>query len=159
MRVLIECYHDAAVVRALGVPVRDLGHEHGKGNVLLALAKLNGDAVGMVDADPGKQDSIPGEMANYRAKDAAHGLTFMAHVGDTRKSLVVVGPTLEDWLLARAQVAGLELSDYGLPDSARALHRNPRYDLKPRFQTFLADLAKDIGMAKLRKWLLNQKAD
>jgi hypothetical protein len=63
VRVVVECYHDAALVRALGVPVRSLGHEHGKGSVLLALAKCNGDAVGVVDADPGKQDSIPGDAS------------------------------------------------------------------------------------------------
>ena len=62
MRVMVECYHDTALVRSLGVPVRSLGHEHGKGNVLLALAKWNGDAIGIVDADPGKQNSIPAEI-------------------------------------------------------------------------------------------------
>ena len=105
MRVLVECYHDTALVRALGVPVRSLGHEHGKGNVLLALAKWNGDAVGMVDADPGKQNSIPGEMAKYRDRESAHGLTLMGHAADARKFLVVVGPTLEDWLVARERSA------------------------------------------------------
>lgn len=153
MRVLVECYHDAALVRALGVPVRSLGHEQGKGSVLLALAKWNGDAVGMVDADPGKQDSIPGAMAKYRARETVHGLTLMAHVADARKSLVVIGPTLEDWLLARAQVLGIRLSDYGLPDSARSLHRSPRFDLKPRFHAFLTDLARDSGMATLKTWV------
>jgi len=62
MKIMVECYHDTALVRSLGVPVRSLGHEHGKGNVLLALAKWNGDAIGIVDADPGKQNSIPGEI-------------------------------------------------------------------------------------------------
>ena len=150
---LVECYHDAALVRALGVPVRSLGHEHGKGNVLLALAKCNGDAVGMVDADPGKQNSIPGKMAKYRSKQEVHGLTLMNHAEDSQKSLVVIAPTLEDWLLARAEVVGLRLAAYGLPDSARAMHRSPRYDLKPRFRQFLADLTRDEGMRTLKTWL------
>jgi hypothetical protein len=94
MRIMMECYHDTALVRSLGVPVRSLGHEHGKGNVLLALAKWNGDAVGMVDADPGKQNSIPAEMAKYRDSESAHGLTLMGHATDARKFLVLVGPTL-----------------------------------------------------------------
>jgi len=42
MKIMVECYHDTALVRSLGVPVRSLGHEHGKGNVLLALAKWKG---------------------------------------------------------------------------------------------------------------------
>jgi len=159
MRVMVECYHDTALVRALGVPMRSLGHEHGKGNVLMALAKWNGAAIGMVDADPGKQNSIPGEMAKYRDRESAHGLTLMGHAADARKFLVVVGPTLEDWRVARAQAAGIRLSDYGLPDSARALHRIPRYDMRPRFHAFLADLASDNGMGTLRKWLTSQRAD
>jgi hypothetical protein len=78
----------------------------------------------------------------------------MRHCADARKSLVVVVPTLEDWLLARAKIAGLRLADYGLPDTARAMHRSPRYDLKPRFRQFLANLAGDGGMATLKTWLI-----
>ena len=94
MKVLVECYHDTAVVRALGVTRQQLGHEHGKGNVLLALAKWRGAAVGLVDEDPGKQHSVPGEMANYRQRLAAHGLTLLGHAADSEKRLIVVGPTL-----------------------------------------------------------------
>jgi len=153
MRVMVECYHDTALVRSLGVPLRQLGHEHGKGNVLLALAKWRGSAIGIVDADPGKQNSIPGEMAKYREKCAAHGLTLMNHSNDTDKALIIVSPTLEDWLLERATVADVRLSVYGLPETARAMHRNPRYDLKPQFRRFLADLAGDAGMKTFKTWL------
>lgn len=153
MRVMVECYHDTALVRSLGVPLRQLGHEHGKGNVLLALAKWRGSAIGIVDADPGKQNSIPGEMAKYRKKNTAHGLTLMNHLNDTDKALIVVSPTLEDWLLERATVADVRVSAYGLPETARAMHRNPRYDLKPQFRRFLADLAGDPGMKTLKTWL------
>ena len=154
MRVLVECYHDTALVRSLGIAVRCLGHENGKGNVLRSLAKWNGDAIGIVDADPGKQDSTPGEMAKYRAKETQHGLTLMTHFSDPRKALVVIGPTLEEWLLARAEASGLHLRDYALPESARAMHKSPRYDLKPGFRRLLSALAAaDDGMKTLKTWL------
>ncbi len=154
MRVMVECYHNTALVRSLGVPLRNLGHEHGKGNVLMALAKWHGKAIGVVDADPGKQNSIPGEMALYREMSAAHGIALLAHSNDTDKALIIVSPTLEDWLLDRAAVVGIRASAYGLPDTARAMHRNARYDLKPQFRRFLDDLAADAGMLTLRQWLI-----
>ncbi len=153
MRVMVECCHDTALARALGVPLRNLGHEHGKGNVLLALAKWRGQAIGIVDADPGKQDSVPREIAKYLPKLTAHGLTLMTHCEDAGKSLVVIAPILEEWLVERAEVSGLRLARYGLPDSARLMHRSPRYDRKPGFRRFLADLSGDQGMATLKKWL------
>jgi len=154
MRVLVECYHDTALVRSLGIPVRRLGHENGKGNVLRSLAKWSGDAIGIVDADPGKQDSTPGEMVKYRARQTEHGLTRMTHSSDARKTLVVIGPTLEEWLLARAEASGLPLRDYALPESAHAMHKSPRCDLKPGFRRLLSTLAAtDDGMKTLKKWL------
>lgn len=154
MRVLVECYHDWALARALGVPMRRIGHEHGKGNVLRLLAKWEGEAIGLVDADPGKQDSNPGEMAKYRPQTTEHGLTLMKNHADERKTLIVIAPVMEDWLLARAGVSGLRLRDYSLPESARELHKSPRYDRKPGFHRLLADmLAKDDGMKTIKKWL------
>ncbi len=157
MRVMVECYHDTAIVRTLGIPVRQLGHEHGKGNVLRALSKWDGDAIGMVDADPGKLNSNPAEMANYREIQSQCGLTLMKHHADARKALVVLYPVLEEWLLSRSSCCGLRLGDYALPDSARTLHKSPRYDLKPGFLRFLADLAaRDDGMKTLRQWLTDR---
>ena len=154
MKVLVECYHDTAVVRSLGVPIRQVGHEHGKGNVLRLLGKCDGEALGVVDADPGKQDSNPGAMAEYQQRDSAHGLTLMRYRADPLKSLVVIGPTLEDWFLARAGTCKFQLHNYGLPESAHAMHKSPRYDLKPGFHRLLADLAAtDVGMKTLKTWL------
>jgi len=153
MKVVVECYHDTALARSLGVPMRQVGHQNGKGNVLRQLAKCDGDAIGVVDADPGKQDSTPGEMAKYQTKQTQHGLTLMTNSTDTRKSLVIIDPALEEWLIARAEASGLKLRDYALPESARSMHKSPRYDLKPGFHAFLAALAPDDGMKTLKKWL------
>lgn len=154
MKVLVECCHDTALVRYLGVPIRRLGHVHGKGNVLRLLAKWDGEVVGVVDADTGKQSDNNRELPKYREEQSAYDLMLLRHHADERKSLVVIIPKLEDWLLARAAVVGIRASDYGLPETARAMHKSPRYDLKPGFRRFLGDLAAgDDGMKMLKKWL------
>ena len=154
MRVLVECYHDTALLRAIGVPIRDLGHESGKGNVLRHLAKLDGKATGIVDADPGKQNSNPREMAKYEVREDACGLKLMEHRDNQRKRLVLIDPTLEGWLLTRARACEMQLSDYGLPVSAREMHKNPRRDRDSGFRRFLAELAaKDEGMKTFQRWL------
>jgi hypothetical protein len=154
MKVLVECYHDTALVRALGITLRQIGHEHGKGNVLRQLAKQDGAAVGIIDADPGKQNSNPGEFEKYRNEHTAQGLQRLVHRSDQRKILILVNPTLEEWLLSRAKEQHIQPREYGLPEDARSMHKSPRYDQKPGFHRFLQDLAaSDDGMKMLRKWL------
>ena len=154
MKVLVECFHDAALVRALGVSLQDLGHESGKGNVLRRLAKWDGYATGIVDADPGKQNSNPREMAKYEAREDACGLKLMEHHDDQQKRLVIIDPTLEGWLLSRAKACGIQPGDYGLPASGREMHKNPRRDRDSGFRRFLAELAgKDEGMKTFQRWL------
>jgi hypothetical protein len=141
-------------MRALGVSYRQIGHEKGKGDVLRQLAKWDGEAVGVVDADPGKQNSNPRELEKYREKTRAHGLQRLVHHADRRKILIMIDPILEDWLLRRARSQDIPPSRYGLPEDAHSLHRSPRYDLKPGFRRFLQDLAEsDDGMITLKEWL------
>ena len=154
MKILVECYHDTAVVRALGIALRQIGHEHGKGNVLRQLAKQDDDAVGIIDADPGKQNSNPREFEKYRNESTTQGLQRFVHQSDQRKILILVNPTVEDWLLSRAREQQIQLRDYGLPEDARSMHKSPRYDQKLGFRRFLEVLAdSDDGMKTLKKWL------
>jgi hypothetical protein len=67
---------------------------------------------------------------------------------------IQVNPRLEEWLVERAAACKLTLSQYGLPQTARDMHKVVRCDLKPGFQRFLDDLLKaDNGMKTLRTWL------
>ena len=154
MKVFVECFHDSALARFMGIPLRQVGHENCKGNVLRSLAKWNGQAFGIVDADTGKLHSNPAEMAKYDKQGGSHGLKLMRHRTDARKSLVLIDPTLEDWLFARASSCRLRLRDYELPESPHAMHEDPHCDRKPGFNRFLTELeAADDGMKLLRKWL------
>ena len=155
MKVFVECYNDSALVLSLGIPIRQLGHEFNKVNVLRRLSQFEGDAVGVIDADTGKLHSgYPAEMAKYLEREKGYRLTRMVHGRNDRKSVVIIDPTLEEWLYARANDCKLQLTRYGLPPSASAMHKMPRYDRKPDFSCFLADLRDtDNGMKMLGKWL------
>ena len=153
MIVLVECYHDAALVKALGVRRRDLRHEGCKGNVVKGLRKARQDAVGLLDADP-QGGGRPGELANYAETDTAPGLRLLEHRRDRSKRVIEMSPRLEEWLVGRAASCGVRLAVHDLPETARELHRNPRCDRKPGFRPFLdALLRADEAMQALQRWL------
>jgi hypothetical protein len=100
MIVLVECYNDVALIRALGVQRRNLRHEFCKGNVMNGLRKIAVDAAGLIDADP-NGGNPPAELSNYREETTANGLRLLIHKREPRKKVVEVSPRLEDWLVAR----------------------------------------------------------
>ena len=152
MRVLVECYPDEALMRALGVPRKRLRHEHCKGDVVNRLRKLP-LAIGMVDEDPGSAQ--PRDLTDsYRQSQAAEGLRLLTRQGSDAQKLIVVCPRLEDWLIHRADASGIKPEDYGLPGDPRRLHSVPHYEQEDGFQRFLAELiARDETMNLLRQWV------
>jgi len=153
MKVLVECYPDEALLRALGVPRKRLRHEHCKGDVVNRLRKLP-LAIGMVDEDPASAQ--PRDLTNsYQQSQAANGLRLLTRQGSGAQRLIVVCPRLEDWLIQRAKSSGVKPEDYGLPADPRRLHSVPRYEQRDGFRRFLAELIqRDEGMSFLRRWVL-----
>lgn len=153
MIVLVECYNDTALVRALGVQRRNVRHEFSKGNVLNGLRKVASHAAGLIDADPNSENH-PAELSNYRQTENVLGLRLLIHTRESQKKVVEVNPRLEEWLVARAIACNLNLAQqYQLPQTARDIHRIARCDQKPGFQRFLQDLLKvDKGMKTLKSW-------
>ncbi len=153
MRVIVECYPDASLLRALGVSKRQLCHERGKGEVVKRVLKFD-CATGLVDEDP--LSAQPRELNNYNQVQAAEGLSLLARRNDSNKRIIIVSPRLEDWLIQRAKSSGIKPEDYGLPGDPDRLHSIPRYEQKDGFRRFLADLIdRDDGINLLRKWVLD----
>ena len=152
MRVFVECYPDAAVVGALGVARKRLRHERCKGEVVKKVLKL-GSAVGVIDEDPGSAQ--PRDLANYEEVQAAAGLRLLARRGDTGRTLIIICPRLEEWLIHRAKTAAVKPEDYGLPSDPDRLHSVPHYEQRQGFRQFLDELmgrdAEGIGL--LRQWV------
>lgn len=152
MKVLVECYPDTALVRFLGIPRKQILHERSKGNVINRLRGLP-DAVGIVDEDPASGQHR--DLANYQVVKAAEGLRLLARPGGRGQKLIVLCPRLEEWLMQRAKVCGIDPKDHHLPGTARALHRIPRYDQKDGNRSFIEELTMrdPRGMGLLRQWV------
>ncbi len=152
MRVLVECYPDAAVLRALGVTKKQLRHERCKGEVVKRVRKLD-CAIGVIDEDPGSAQ--PCDLANYDEQETAEGLRRLVRRDDTDRKLIVICPRLEDWLIARAISSAMKPEDYGLPCDPHRLHGIPHYEETQGFKRFLANLIdRDAaGIGVLRRWL------
>ena len=152
MKILVECNADEVVLRALGLPRKQLLHFGGKYELVKKLKDRAND-IGMVDEDPGKLR--PQDMSYYRQTDFAEGLRLMTRQGSGGQRLVVICPKLEDWLIERAKLSGIRPVDYGLPNDPDHLHSIPRYEQKEGFRRFLTELKeRDKGMHLLRQWVL-----
>ncbi len=156
MKVLVECGADEAVLRALGLPRKQLLHFGGKYELVENLKERAHD-VGMVDEDPGKVQ--PQDMGNYRQTDSAEGLRLLTRQGSGGQRLVMICPKLEDWLIDRAKSSEIRPEDYGLSSDPDRLHSIPRYEQKDGFGRFLAELKeRDKGMHLLRRWVLEDES-
>ncbi len=152
MKIAVECYPDEVVLRGLGVPRKQVLHQARKGEVINWLKKTVG-GTGMVDEDPDSDQ--PRDLISYQQAQASEGLLLLVRQGSGNQKLIIVRPRLEDWLIQRARVCGIDPRQYQLPDSARELHGVPRYEQKDGFRRFLAELTgRDKGMSLLRQWIL-----
>ena len=156
MKVLVECNADEVVLKNLGVPKKQLFHFGGKDKLINHLKKLP-EAVGVVDEDPASTQH-PDLKASYHQVKSAEGLHLMARQGSGGQRLIVVCPKLEDWLIDRAKISGIQIEMFNLPGDPDRLHSIPRYEQKEGFRRFLEELKKqDKGMHLLRQWILEEK--
>jgi len=152
MIILVECYPDTSLLRALGVYKKQLRHERCKGEVVKRVLKFD-SAIGLIEEDP--QSAQPRDLNNYKQVQDAEGLRLLSRRDDNNKRLIIICPRLEDWLIQRAKSSGIRPEDYGLPSDPDCLHCIPRYEQKEGFRRFLEELKEqDKGMHLLRRWLL-----
>jgi hypothetical protein len=156
MKVLVECYPDAVLLRALGVSKKQLRHERCKGEVVKRVLKFD-CATGLIDEDP--TSAQPRELNNCNQVQISEGLCLFARRDDKNKRLIIVCPRLEDWLINRAKSSGILIENYGLPSDPDRLHSIPRYERKPGFLRFLAELKqRDKGLHLLRQWIFRKES-
>jgi hypothetical protein len=147
----VECYPDEVLARTLGVPRREVKHEHGKGNITNRLNQLS-EGTGMLDED--RLGFQAAGLRHYRPVKQTGKLVLMEHANSSAKRLVLVCPRLEEWLYERAAACGVNPLEYGLPDTAARLHSIPRYEQKPKFVEFLKRLHDlDSEMQCLKNWI------
>jgi hypothetical protein len=149
---LVEDDPHKALLRFLEIPRKDILHMGSKGNVIKGLKDRPG-ATGMVDEDPGY--APPHELANYPEVPTTEGLRLLTRKGSGRQRLVVLCPRVEDWLIQRARICGVDPKRHHLPSTPKELRDIPHYEQKDGFRRFLDELKdRDRGMSLLRRWVL-----
>lgn len=149
--IAVECYADTRMVLTLGAATRAVSHARGKGQVLDMLRQGRA-SVGLVDEDPASAE-YP-EMRNYQLMETVGSLRLLRHRGAAERRLIMICPRLEEWLLGRAEQAGIDPAQWGLPSDPRKLHNSGRYDRHPRFKSFVERLLQiDVEVKKLRDWI------
>ena len=117
--VLVECYNDETVLRALGWSRKDIRRMRGKGNVINHLKKGGQlDVVGLVDRDARSPNPTP--LEPFIRAEAAHDAVLYTWKG---QRLVVVEDSIEVWVVRALEASGLQLIDYTPARTAADLHR------------------------------------
>ena len=137
--IYVECKPDEILVRFLtGLPKRQIAHEFkGKPEVCRRISEAR-DTKGMIDEDPGSVQ--PTYLSRITLAQEILHLGLKVYEDSPRNNrLVVLCPKLEDWVLRAAGDALLNMSDYGLPNTANRLHRVINVDLR-KFERLMTDL-------------------
>jgi len=149
---LVEDAPHKSLLRSLGIPRKHILPMGSKGTVIKRLRDRPGD-VGIVDEDPSSIQTQSRELANYQTMESGEGLQLLARRGSGGQRLIVLCPIVENWLIDRARVCGIDPRQYHLPSTAKGLKGLLHYEEKEWFLRFLDDLSdKDIGL--LRQWVL-----
>ncbi|MBI4236768.1 MAG: hypothetical protein HY688_05400 [Chloroflexi bacterium] len=121
--IFVECNADALLARS-ATRLRDREVVHaggGKGRVLNKLSRTQG-AKGLIDEDPGSTQ--PGTLAGFAlVEDLPDSGLRRLREGASANELVMLRPALEEWLIASAREARIDMVHFSLPNDPRGLHR------------------------------------
>ncbi len=149
--IYVECKPDETLVRLLtGLPRREIIHDlKGKNEVVNQIRKRS-NAQGMVDEDPqATQHPYLKEMSEVQDLPE-RGLRVLGDSLNNR--IVILCPRLEEWIVQAAREEQLSISDYGLPEEPRRLHRVINDDLR-KFERLVNDLRDSARLTSLRSAL------
>jgi hypothetical protein len=153
--IFVECKPDQALVAYVtNIKRRDIIHEfQGKGGVCNQLRKRR-SCKGVVDNDPFSVQ--PRYIQNARLEDDLSEQEIkVLHDDANNNYIIVLCPTLEEWILKAAKGANIDVRKYSLPNDAVKLHREININLD-KFKALVDDL-KTSGRLKAFKKILEQK--
>ena len=151
--IFIECKPDLALLKSLtSIPRREITHEFkGKGEICNRLRKLS-NCTGLIDEDPDSGQPLYVKEAKLENDLSEHEIKVLHH-SQTDNRLIVLCPTLEEWILRATRQAGINIRNYSLPNNARRLHREINISLD-KFEKLLEDLKGSSSRLKTLKGLL-----
>jgi len=145
--IIVECYADEALMRQLGYSRKLILHGPSKAGVLRSLEK-NPNAVGVVDEDPGTNNSAYFLKYERIVEDKFNLEKFAKPRINTQ--LIVIKPFLEDWILRQAASLDVDPLNYSLPTNAKKLHSKIN-DQLPKFEK----MQKKSKALEYLKWLID----
>ena len=148
---LVECYNDGTVLLTLGVPRQQVKRQYGKGKVIRAIQDTTRkDLTCMMDLDRNKtgMQGLPA-MQVLEKKDGLELYEWRGHRG------ILGYDFLEDWWVRQVRGSKRQMSDFGLPDTAAAVHRLERTESDPRLVRVVQHLVevRAPGILTLRRFL------
>ena len=147
--IFVECKPDEVLVKVI-LPRRETIDELKGRPAVVRQVQRRKNAVGLVDEDP--RAVRPRYLTTLTGTTNRYGFRVLADP-NKRNRIVVLRPRLEDWVLAAAQSAQLDIQErYGLPADARRLHEVINYRLE-NLDRLLKALRESAPMQALRKAL------
>ncbi|MFZ6010524.1 MAG: hypothetical protein ACOYXT_09265 [Bacteroidota bacterium] len=118
--IILECYADEHLVRALGATSKGIKHAFSKGEVCNLLRK-SVDTVGIIDEDPGAgKPEYERRLLNNRILE--NDKIIVCEDRKLRNRLILIRPKLENFVIKLAEENKIEVSDFNLSPDPGKLH-------------------------------------
>src|SRR5450432_1899479 len=123
LNILPECFVDTKVVEIICYAAEKYNHQHGCGQIANQLKNRLKDviALGIIDEDKNK-GPVAKYFLEFEEMKSEHGLVLKKHkIKD--QYLILICPEIEEWLLSNANLVGVDLSNYNLPEYLKGFKR------------------------------------
>lgn len=155
--IIPECYIDTNLVETL-VCTAGCNHQKGCNQVARVMQKKFSDrfAVGIIDADKRK----PSYLEEFRKIASSEHITLLRHPNRPH-FMILVHPAADSFILSCAEVAEINMMDYGLSPTLKeftAQTKNILSNKDSRFKRLFKSM-ENVGEIKLMKSLISYLAD
>ncbi len=156
MKYIVECKPDKHLIKVItNASKKAIVHSANKAEAIKTLLKAKAPSIAIIDEDPGSPQ--PSFLKRFKLKqDLSQWGLKVYKESSSEKSLVVISPRLEDWLLRAGKESGISFKEYSLPENAERLHKVINTNLE-KLKLILKDLLKreNKRLLKLKEALEN----
>lgn len=144
---LVECKPDEVLVKTLTLASRkNIRHAGNKTELLKKLTEHYCDTIGIIDEDP---ESIqPPHLQKFKEKQDLTSYNFkILHQKSKNNTLIMLRPRLEEWILAAAKEANVDLEKYKMSNDPIELHKQINIQID-KFQKLVNNLKTESNRLK-----------
>jgi len=153
-KIIVECKPDEILAKSLGLAKNEIAHQNCKGEVCNLLMKTK-ISLAMVGEDPNSNQ--PKYLNNYTLIENKHDVKIL-YLKSKNKTIMVLKPRLEEWILKRCKKSVVNPEKYFLPSNNKQLKDMINYHLV-NFTNLLKELNQknDIGLVYLKEQIWKNK--